>query len=119
MPSRSGVDGQQGSQWIVELKSVPRGSATGTAPVWLTSLMPARARWLHVLSLVCLLIIGATVPGFLKWVAILLASLAVAIAVFVLLVQLPVGYLVHRLRDFRQGKGTKRRTPRGATSNGL
>jgi hypothetical protein len=80
---------------------------------------PSRARWLHLVPLACLLIAGAAVPGFLLTLGILLFSVVVALGVFLLLVQLPVGYLVHRWRDLRSGSDAQRRSRRGATSKGL
>jgi hypothetical protein len=80
---------------------------------------PSRVRWLHLLPLACVLILGAAVPGFLLTLTVLLFSLVVALGVFLFLVQLPVGYLVHRWRDFRGDSDAQRRARRGATSKGL
>jgi hypothetical protein len=118
MPSRSGVDGQQGSHVIVELKSVPRGRPSRSS-VWLSHLLPPRTRWFHLLPLACLLAVGAAVPRFLMTLVLLLAGLAAALALFVVLIQLPVGYLVHRWRDRREGKERPEHASRGASSNGL
>jgi hypothetical protein len=118
MPSRSGVDGQQGSHLMIELKSAPRR----TSPVssfGLHRMLPSRARWLHIVPVACLLFVGAAVPGFLLTLVILLFSLAVALGVFLFLVQLPVGYLVHRWRDLRGSNAARRHSRRGAPSKGL
>jgi hypothetical protein len=118
MLPRSGVDSQHRSHGFVELKSAPR--PTPSAPsVWLHSIVPSRARWVHLLPLACLLIVGASVPGFLVTLAILLVSVVIALGVFIFLIQLPVGYLVSYWRDLRRGRAAKRPTPRRAPSNGI
>jgi UPF0716 family protein affecting phage T7 exclusion len=103
---------------MLELKSAPRANGS-VPPLWLTRLFPMRVRPLHLAPLAILLILGASVPGFLWTLTVLLISVVAALGVFVLLIQLPVSYLVHYWRDLRRGSEARQRTPRGAPSNGV
>jgi hypothetical protein len=118
MLPRSGVDSQHCSHGFVELKSAPR-PAPSASSVWLQSIVPSRARWVHLLPLACLLMVGASIPGFLVTLLILLVSVLLALGVFVFLVQLPVGYLVSYWRGRRRARAAQRPSPRRAPSNGI
>jgi hypothetical protein len=66
-------------------------------------LAPARNRWFQLVPVVFLLLVGAWVPGFLVTLAFLLIGLVAALGAFVLLVQLPLGFLVRYWRGKRHG----------------
>jgi hypothetical protein len=117
MRSRGGVDGADSQELLFELKSAPRLTSPVTS-VWWSSVVPSQARWFHLVPLLLLLIVGATVPGFLTTFVLLVCSIALALGVFLLSVQLPVGYLLRYWRDLRVGRSARRPTRRRTPSSG-
>ncbi len=61
-----------------------------------------KTRWVQLIPLICLLAFGATVPMFLLTLGLLLVCMALAIAGFMLFVQLPIGYLARCWHGLRQ-----------------
>jgi hypothetical protein len=117
MGSRGGVDQADGGQALVELKSVPRPISPMT-PVWWSRVVPTHPRWYQLLPLAVLLLVGATVPEFLTTFLLLLVAIALALGLFLLSFQLPVGYLLRYWRDLRVRRSARRPTRRRTPSSG-
>ena len=114
MENRSGIDCQihssDASCTMTEFKRMPAGKRR----VHPLRLVWARTNWrsklLQLIPLACLLVVGATVPGFLLTLSLLLLAVGASLAAFVFLVQMPTAYLVQCWRGRRSAAGSRRRS---------
>lgn len=110
-----GVEAPDRIPLMTECKSMPVTS-TRIAPLKLVwSRVRFTSVWSRLIPMLGLLVLGVTVPHFFLVLGLLLAAVALSILAFVMLVQVPVGYLMECWRGLQKARNSRRRRRRQVT----